>query len=320
MSYYPPPLPPQLAIPAGVVDPQGFVTTDLPCRKCSYNLRGLTMIGRCPECGAAVGLSVQGDLLRFSNPLWVRTLQGGIKNIIYGIAVIFLGAIVGAVVSVAQNVAGPILMFGAIIGGYILILVGTWRLTEPDPSGLGEDQYGTSRKLIRITLLLGVVNQVLDLIHRFSPPPPPISTALTFLSFLFAIAGIVGLFAQLQYLKTLAFRIPDMKLAGRAQFLMYALGISYGAFIVIGAAMALLLALGGPGAAPGGGGAMQAIGCSAAIAGLAFLVFAIIYLLMLERMGKRFGQEAQAAEETWARADATRSNAATPALPPVAPA
>src|SRR5262245_65813461 len=101
MSYYPPPLPPQLAIPAGLVDAQGFVTTDLPCRKCSYNLRGLAMNGRCPECGAAVGLSVQGDLLRFSNPLWVRTLQRGVKFIIGGIATIIIGAIVGAVMTAA---------------------------------------------------------------------------------------------------------------------------------------------------------------------------------------------------------------------------
>ncbi|HLL87680.1 MAG TPA: hypothetical protein VK324_00090 [Tepidisphaeraceae bacterium] len=34
------------------------VSSDVPCGTCGYNLRGLTMAGRCPECGTEVGPSV----------------------------------------------------------------------------------------------------------------------------------------------------------------------------------------------------------------------------------------------------------------------
>ena len=32
---------------------------DVPCRACGYNLRGLTLPGRCPECGENLDYSVQ---------------------------------------------------------------------------------------------------------------------------------------------------------------------------------------------------------------------------------------------------------------------
>jgi hypothetical protein len=83
---------------------------------------------------------------------------------------------------------------------------------------------------------------------------------------------------------------------------MYGLGIGYGLLAAVGTAMALMLRF-GPGAGGGGGTApiMTALGCSAGVVGLAVLVFAIMFLLLLERMGKRFGIEAQLAEATWAR-------------------
>src|SRR5688572_8897843 len=124
MSYPPPPL----EYP-GTVDAAGVVISDVPCRKCSYNLRGLRLDGRCPECGRAVGLSVQGDLLRFSDPTWLRTLQRGVKLIIWGILVIVAGAIVGAVLAATMGANIPILLLPLI--GNVLYLIGVWRLTEP---------------------------------------------------------------------------------------------------------------------------------------------------------------------------------------------
>src|SRR5689334_24506997 len=66
----------------------GVLETDVPCRKCSYNLRGLSADGRCPECGTPVGLSVQGDFLRYSDPTWLKTLWEGADFVLTGVIVI----------------------------------------------------------------------------------------------------------------------------------------------------------------------------------------------------------------------------------------
>jgi hypothetical protein len=34
--------------------PPDIISNNLPCRKCSYNLRGLKFDGRCPECGEPI--------------------------------------------------------------------------------------------------------------------------------------------------------------------------------------------------------------------------------------------------------------------------
>lgn len=292
------PLPP--AEPAA--SPAGVVTADLPCRKCSYNLRGLSLEGRCPECGAAVGLSVQGDLLRYSDPTWVRKLQRGAKFIVYGVVVIVLGVIAGVILGMSGGIGSrsQVLLTGLVgLLGYGLIVVGSWLLTEPDPSGIGEDQYGTSRKIIRIALAVGVLNMFLDFVTNLSPVPPGVFTLLQVLQFAFGIVGIVGLFAQLQYLKKIALRIPDAQLAGRAHFLTYAIAISYGLLLLLALVMAVVasnLAAGGGG--PGGG--VAAFGCGLGIVALVVLVFFIMYLMLIERLGKRFGDEAAVAERSWA--------------------
>jgi uncharacterized membrane protein len=171
-------------------------------------------------------------------------------------------------------------------------------MTEPDPSGLGEDKYGTSRKIIRIALIVGIVQQVLNLLARMLGPESSVTIGLQVLGLAAGIVGVVGFFAQLNYLKKLALRIPDQPLSNRANFLLYALPISYGLVIVAGGLMALTARNAQPGA--GAAGSMAGFGCFMGIVGIAVIVFAIMYLFLVEKMGKRFKQEADAARATWA--------------------
>jgi hypothetical protein len=95
-------LPPQYPTPgAGYYPTSGPIAHDHPCRKCGYNLRGLSADGRCPECGTPVGYSLKGDLLRFCDPGWLDTLYRGARMFVYGIAAIVFGFI-AAVVAAAQ--------------------------------------------------------------------------------------------------------------------------------------------------------------------------------------------------------------------------
>ena len=295
----------QPAVPPPPVDPSGTVVTDLPCRKCAYNLRTLSINSRCPECGTAVGYSAQGDLLRFSDPAWVMNLHRGVVMILSGIAVLIVGGIAAAVLGAMLPRFGVVFATVIQLGGWVLMTVGSWLLTEPDPSGLGEDEYGTARKVIRVTLLIGVANQAIQLLNAGFTLPPPAGAILLTIAAIAALAGVVGFFAQLQYIGKLAQRIPDEHLVRRANFLKYAFAGAYGAAILGGLVVAAL-ARGGAG---GGGGMVIGIGCFAGIAMLVLLVFGIMYLFMLDRLRKALKEQAQYALHTWAG-----SGAAAPAV------
>ena len=89
------------------VDAAGNVISDSPCRKCGHNLRGLSINGRCPECASPVGLSIHGDLLRFSDPKWVRTLQRGVRFIILSIAIIVFGVVASILIAFVSPTLVP---------------------------------------------------------------------------------------------------------------------------------------------------------------------------------------------------------------------
>ena len=294
-------------------DVDSAVAADVPCRKCGYNLRGLPAAGRCPECGSAVGLSVHGDLLRFSDPAWVLKLRRGAKFIVYGVATIFLGLILTVVLAfvlaeLAPQVV-PILMSVFAIAGYGLILGGTWQLTEPDPSGLGEKEYGTARKIIRAALVIGIINLLMSLVPSVAVLPPPVRVAFQIISFAAGIAAVVGFVAQLHYLRKLSLRIPDPVLADRAQSLKYGIGITHGMLLLLTVMVSIA---DGPGA-----GAVQVLGCLSGVIGLVLLVLFLVYLRLLERLSARFRDEAVVAEQTWASAEAVARG--WPSDPPAAP-
>ena len=148
------------------------VTADIPCRKCGYNLRGLSTDARCPECGIAVAASVSGDLLRFCDPEWVKLLARGTQMISLGVALAFFLDISNIATTLTIRNRAPSINSLAVLAGNVLIVIGSWWLTTPDPSGIGEDKYGTVRKIIRITLVIGIVNGLITLATSLTTLPP----------------------------------------------------------------------------------------------------------------------------------------------------
>src|SRR5437870_167463 len=93
MSEMPPAIPLSAAsMRQYALDAMGRLDEDVICRKCGYNLRGLSSQGVCTECGTAVGRSMMGDLLRFSDPNWVRSLASGMDWILAGALIGILSA------------------------------------------------------------------------------------------------------------------------------------------------------------------------------------------------------------------------------------
>jgi hypothetical protein len=300
MDRYPPPYPPPLPI-AAPVNEQGVVVADLLCRRCQYNLRTLPVAGRCPECGLSVGFSAQGDLLRFSDPAWVMTLRRGVLCILWGILVIVLGVVGSAVIASIEGEERDVSGVAAAVAGllaYVLHVVGGWLLTTPDPTGLGEDRYGTARKLIRVTLAIGAAGQFLELVEKGFVVPPSVHLVFRIVIALANVSGLVGTFAELQYIAKLAARIPDERIAWRANFLKWSLLAMIGAFFVGAVCVGLL-------AGSGTGGFV----CFGLFMLVALVALGVMYILMLDRLRRVLKEQAQFALQTWAGAAAAPQEA-----------
>ena len=64
---------PHLPTGSPELDDDDRLHSDVSCRSCDYNLRGLPVAGRCPECGDAVRRSLRVPKGRF-NLCWKREL------------------------------------------------------------------------------------------------------------------------------------------------------------------------------------------------------------------------------------------------------
>jgi hypothetical protein len=237
-----------------------------------------------------VGLSLRGDLMRYSDPAWVETLRLGVNLILWSVVV----AIFAAVITAVTARSGPSVE-GALVNlvATALQIIGSWMLTTPDPSGLGEDHYGTSRKIIRFALLIGILQQFLTIVTQTTALPSEMQLLVTILAAIFGLIALVGTFATLKYLSSLAMRIPSESLAQRATTVMWGFSVSLGVVLILGVIAALAAKAGATGGAMG-------IMCFAAICGLAFLVFGIMYLFMLGRFAKELRIQADYARSTWA--------------------
>ncbi len=295
------------------------VAADVPCRRCGYNLRGLPTDGRCPECGTPVGLSVRGGLIRYSDPAWIDRLRFGVNcllayavvtvvaGVATGVGALALALATGGKVKVAAFQAGhwvPVLTAVGLVG-QALYLVGIWLLTAPDPAGLGEDQYGGPRRLIRVAAVTAAAGGLAPLARAFGALRPELAAAVAVATGGCQLASAVATVACLVYLGRLAARLPDPGLAGLARVVTYGLGIPLGIVATSTIALGLLAAARGPALVTPGGlsaglGAFVALGCVTGLAGLAKLGFYIVYLVLLVRFGGRFKEQAALARQTWA--------------------
>lgn len=297
-------------VPPGALDEAGFVAQDIECKRCGYNLRGLQPENRCPECGTPVGLSIAGDLLRFSDPNWVATVARGLGIMLW---MILVGIILGCMGGLAQSATGAsgitllVQIFVSLLAAY-----GVWLLSAPEPARIGQDPLVNVRKFVRFAVIVGVLISLGPMLLAVTPPPLHIVWLI--LAIPAYLVWLAGEYAKFLYYGQLAARIPDRVLWSRARFLRWAFVVSFAIMLLGSAAVAVAPApptvapppvAAAPAAAPPvtGPSAAQLVGLGlVGVAGMGVLVFGVLTMFLIMRLRKAILAQAALARQSWAAA------------------
>ncbi|HVP13850.1 MAG TPA: hypothetical protein VMV94_21935 [Phycisphaerae bacterium] len=234
-------IPPQITL-----DAEDRVAEDLACIQCGYNLRTLHREAKCPECGLAVGRSLRGDWLKYSDPAWLKQVTRGLSVVVGTNLVVILCTLISAICDIGGRVSrsdlGDVaeLAFGlTLLIGVVGSMGGLWLFTAPEPN---HTRLASEQHLRRVVRILACVTSGMMLtamlFDRRSPATPVLRPAA-------ALLALTCFAALLIYIRRLALRIPSREEASRAIVLL----ISF--LIVNAAAVGLVFAhLGGPPSSP----------------------------------------------------------------------
>jgi hypothetical protein len=193
------------------------------CMTCGYELRGLKIDQRCPECGVSIARSLRGDLLIDSDPEYVRTLRRGAGLALLGMVVfvVLYAAVLAFSGAMPAKVVGVALEFGAFVGT-VVYCAGWWLLTAPDMRQHADDRAVMTRRLARAAA--GVVAGLATVLFVCALADMPgtglgaaaqaIRTPVGMLEFAAIVASIVF---GTTLVAELARRVPSRQLVSRAR-------------------------------------------------------------------------------------------------------
>lgn len=277
---------------AGSADASAFVQDDIACRKCAYNLRGLSLAGRCPECGSPVGVSVQGNLLRYSDPAWIDALAKGLWITLWAIVASLFSNLLGVGLEATLGDRGGILASILLLGASAVGFWGAFLLTTPDPSGDDDAGGFNARRFVRVTLLIGLGAGVIATIGKHAGVPSQVMVGVAAIAGLGSLIGLAGEFARYVLLERLALRVPAPDLAKLCRVVRWGYAICLGVGVLIGMVAAVVAVAAGAAAAP--------VLCLFLVAMIGVLVFALVAIRVQYRLAKAFGEQARMARSTWA--------------------
>jgi hypothetical protein len=322
---------------SSTADETASIAHDAYCRKCGYNLRGLRRDGLCPECATPVGVSLREDLLCFAEPGYVAKVARGSRWIAQATTV-FIVCLITSILSalllgwVGGSAAGPMWLMSTVwlvlgllsLGATIAMLGGIWLMTTAEPGVFGPRRQDMARRLVRISLLAGLVGFTLS--KSLSAVCPPLRAMAAFYIFAisFSAAGVIGIASYMRYVRGIAERIPDRDLATRARKLAQNMGIAFGVLVFFHAidtviqwgpvlfAPAISPAAVTPTTAPSAAMATMAAqplrtvrSCVTGLAGLAAFVYTLRTIGLLRELRKPLEQQAGLAARTWVAAGGT---------------
>ncbi len=203
------------------------VGDDVICLQCGYNVRGLPRGGRCPECGTPIKRSLQGNLLRYSSPAYLATLNRGVFLILAAIAAQVICAVGGRILIPWLSREGwtdavrvsELLLSTASTGLSVVSLIGWWLFSAPDPAFVGAGGGTTARKVVRTTVAAAAV--LTAMVTLAETLATSIATSVDAAYIVLAVVQAVKFFACMLYLRWLAPRLPDAVIGARARLLMW---------------------------------------------------------------------------------------------------
>lgn len=300
----PPVAPPPKTEPALKVrlDETGLIAQDVGCRGCGYNLRGLGIEATCPECSIPIRRSVYGDLLRFCDPAWVARLGRGVWWIIAGIVAtvvlslavpIFVTLLLSARTAVAMPTIMSFIGVVALLTSLVMV-IGVWFLTSPDPAQMEPEPTITARRLARWCILAQLLASPLQMVA--APVAGTLPTGgMTLLRSVSMLSGMglgmvamVGYIAGLVYLRRLALRMERKQLAGQTRVVMWGYLCANGLGLVYSVVFLALIPIMAAGATPGPG-LMSLVLAGGCVVVPAYLIFGIwgTVLLFIYAFGLR---------------------------------
>lgn len=277
--------------------PIEIITTDVECIHCGYNLRGLHVGGRCPECGTDVRRSSQGNLLCYSDPEWVGRLLLGVRIALWTVAVIAGLIICGLVLGIASASMGGALAVAVRLGAAAapiaiggLSLASLFQITSQEPRiSLTEDPV-TLRKLLRTLGGVGFVAGVLEALAA-SVPNSSVASTIVIATSIAKLSSIVSYFGWFVYMRRFARRIPDVTLEKSTTRFMWVSGIMLALSMVVGAigAVVAVVARGAftaatttaPTTQPGGAAPSSGVGALAGVVAGGVVCVSLIVLIVL---------------------------------------
>lgn len=271
------------------------VNSDIPCRNCGYNLRGLREDMACPECGTAVGLSTRGDFLRFADPTWVDLIARGAAIIVWSILAQFAAVSLGVWISTLTG--NTIFLSLLTVAASLISAVGVWKLTTPPAGRIDADPYSHARKIIRTTLLITIGASILAIGGQFLPQSKERDILLTLFGLMAGLVSVSSAYFLYLYIQHLADGIPDELLAKRAAFLRIAFVLTTLPVQLL-EAFTRISALGQTNAAKLR--MLDALRVVSVVLGVVAFAVAIVSIFFLVRFSRRLREQARSARTSWA--------------------